>query len=59
VTLGHISLPVEARGSSCSHVSLVEPPPFSRFEFDQLQTETFFIENVRLIAALFIFLELL
>jgi hypothetical protein len=40
-------------------VSLVEPPSFSRFEFDQLQTEIFFIENVRLIAALFIFLELL
>jgi hypothetical protein len=32
-------------------VSLVETPPFSRLEFDQLQTEIFFIENVRLIAA--------
>jgi hypothetical protein len=41
-------------------VSLLEAPPSSsRFEFDQLQTETFFIENVPLIAALFIFLELL
>jgi hypothetical protein len=40
-------------------VSLVETPPFSRLEFDQLQTEIFFIENVRLIAAFFIFLELL
>jgi hypothetical protein len=50
---------VETRAPSCSQVSLVEPPSFSRFEFDQLQTEIFFIENMRLIAALFIFLQLL
>jgi hypothetical protein len=42
---------------SCSRVSLVEPPPpFSGLDLLSLQTEIFFIENVRLIAALFIFL---
>ena len=37
---------VETRGASCSRVSLVDPPPFSRFEFDQRQTEIFFCQKM-------------